>query len=1034
MKKIYTLFVASVFSFASITQLSAQCTGGRYITQLFPANPILTSDVVYGNNIDYTGASEVLKLDIYEPQCDTATARPLIVFAHGGAFVAGDKAGAGYTEFCIGYAKLGYVVASINYRLGFAQDQYGFNGAIMRGVHDGRAAVRFMRDNALNGGNTWKIDPNMIYFAGASAGGIIALHLAYQDLQSELTMDCTGCLGAEPTSLEGTSNNLTCPSTISAILCISGGIRDLSWIHTNDIPAFLAHGDQDGTVPYGNGLFGGYFPVSGGSTVADRCSQTGTTYCFKRMYGQDHQITNPAYVDTIAVISTQFLDHCTCNAALNCTYNGLPPALVPSVSIAVTSCTNPTCQGVAVTFTATAVNPGPVTPVYQWQVNGVNVGTNSITYSSTTLANADIVTCFMSSICNNPDSATSAAITMVVKPTGAPTISIALTSGTNPDCAGTGVTFTATSTNEGIAPVYQWKVNGSNVGTNSTTYTPTTITNGDIITCGISIPASSTCSNTTAAISNAITITVVNPVTPSVSIAITSGANPTCPGLSVTFTATPVNGGATPVYQWQVNSINVGTNSTTFTTTTLANSDIVSCTMTSNATCANPPTAASSVILITVASPAPSPTIATAITFGANPTCGGLPVTFTATITNGGSTPTYQWKVNGVNVGTNLATYTTTTLASGDIVTCSVTSNTLCVNTPTVASAGITMAINPPVTPSIAVAVTSGSNQICAADTTSASATFTATASNAGTNPVYQWYLNGSQITGAQNPTYTLTALVNNDVITCKVVSSASCASPASVSSTGITIRVTPSPALNFTTNMSVCGGNINASNFSSTPSGATYTWTNSNTAIGLAASGTGNVPAFMAVNSSSASITATITVTPTLNGCAGTPSAYTITVDPTATITQSGNVLTSSTSSTYQWYRDGQPIIGATGQTCTATQNGSYSVVVANNVCPSEVVTIGVSGINPVNNNYFFTIYPNPNDGNFTVSFDISIRATYTLELKNSLGALVYREVLTDFSGSYSKQMDITKYGKGIYLISLTNKQNGTAKKMIVY
>jgi gliding motility-associated-like protein len=62
---------------------------------------------------------------------------------------------------------------------------------------------------------------------------------------------------------------------------------------------------------------------------------------------------------------------------------------------------------------------------------------------------------------------------------------------------------------------------------------------------------------------------------------------------------------------------------------------------------------------------------------------------------------------------------------------------------------------------------------------------------------------------------------------------------------------------------------------------GATMTWTNSNTAIGLAASGTGNVPAFTAVNLGTQPITATITVTPRINGCVGTAKSYIITVLP---------------------------------------------------------------------------------------------------------------------------------------------------------
>ncbi len=60
----------------------------------------------------------------------------------------------------------------------------------------------------------------------------------------------------------------------------------------------------------------------------------------------------------------------------------------------------------------------------------------------------------------------------------------------------------------------------------------------------------------------------------------TSGSNPMCPGASATFTATPTNGGSAPVYQWKVNGANVGTNSTTYSTSSLVNGDVVTCVMT----------------------------------------------------------------------------------------------------------------------------------------------------------------------------------------------------------------------------------------------------------------------------------------------------------------------------------------------------------------------------------------------------------------------------------------------------------------------
>ena len=76
-------------------------------------------------------------------------------------------------------------------------------------------------------------------------------------------------------------------------------------------------------------------------------------------------------------------------------------------------------------------------------------------------------------------------------------------------------------------------------------------------------------------------------------------------------------------------------------------------------------------------------------------------------------------------------------------------------------------------------------------------------------------------------------------------------------------------------------GAAIPVTNFSGTPAGVTYSWTNSNPAIGLPASGTGNVPSFTAINRGNDPISGIITVTPTINGCAGTTRTYIITVNP---------------------------------------------------------------------------------------------------------------------------------------------------------
>ncbi len=277
-----------------------------------------------------------------------------------------------------------------------------------------------------------------------------------------------------------------------------------------------------------------------------------------------------------------------------------------------------------------------------------------------------------------------------ISPCGvAASVSIALTAGTNPTCTGSSVTFTATPVNGGTTPAYQWKVNGTNVGTNSPTFTSTTITNGQIVTCVMTSNLPGVTGSP--ATSNGITMTINSAATPSVSIALTSGSNPSCAGASTTFTATPTNGG-TPSYQWKVNGVNAGTNSSTYTTTALTNGQIVSCVMTSTLACASPTTATSNSITMTI-NASVTPSVSIAITSGTNPSAAGASVTFTATPTNGGTTPAYQWKVNGTNAGTNSATFTTTTLTNGQIVTCVLTSNATCAVPATATSNGITMTI-----------------------------------------------------------------------------------------------------------------------------------------------------------------------------------------------------------------------------------------------------------------------------------------------------------------------------------------------------
>jgi gliding motility-associated-like protein len=130
-------------------------------------------------------------------------------------------------------------------------------------------------------------------------------------------------------------------------------------------------------------------------------------------------------------------------------------------------------------------------------------------------------------------------------------------------------------------------------------------------------------------------ITVVAQDGPVPGITITPSANPICAGTSVTFTVTATNGGSAPVYQWQVNGKDMGVTSSTFTSSTFSNNDIITCILTSNAPCASPATAVSNTVTLTVN---PLPVIAPGQVFYMY---GGQPVTLNPVIS--GSIARFLW-------------------------------------------------------------------------------------------------------------------------------------------------------------------------------------------------------------------------------------------------------------------------------------------------------------------------------------------------------------------------------------------------------
>jgi uncharacterized protein (TIGR02145 family) len=284
--------------------------------------------------------------------------------------------------------------------------------------------------------------------------------------------------------------------------------------------------------------------------------------------------------------------------------------------------------------------------------------------------------------------------------------------------------------------------------------------------------------------SNVIEINVVPPLL--VDVSITASANIVCAGAQVTFTATPTNGGANPFFQWKINGINTGGNNPVLLCTPL-NGDCITCVLTSNLSCTTGNPATSNVICMSVN---PNLSVGISITASANPVCEGTLVTYTATPMNGGTTPVYQWKVNGIIVGANNPVYSYIAL-NGDVITCILTSNALCASGNPATSNALTMIVNSNMP--VSISISPSGNTVCAGTTV----IFTSNSINGGTNPVYQWKVNGINV-GINTNSYSYIPLTGDHII-CELTSNAICPTGNPATSNMITMNISTLPIVTFT-------------------------------------------------------------------------------------------------------------------------------------------------------------------------------------------------------------------------------------------
>ena len=282
-----------IFQYTTLICLLAICNNTfaqtRYLGEVF-SSVTITSDVVYGNNLDLNSTPQDLLVDIYEPDTslvDSLAERPLIIYVHSGSFIAapsalqctGSKTDSAVVEFCTQFAKRGYVVAAMSYRVGWnpfdpvqTERIRGLLNAAYRGIQDARTCVRWFRKNFEVGGNTYGIDTSKFIMFGQGTGGYISFASATMDrYDGELNLPkfidpgcccpLTQLCSVIDTALSGdlyglgnrplnTENHPGYSSKIHMTINLGGALADLSWLEEGDVPMLSIHNAADAFAPY----------------------------------------------------------------------------------------------------------------------------------------------------------------------------------------------------------------------------------------------------------------------------------------------------------------------------------------------------------------------------------------------------------------------------------------------------------------------------------------------------------------------------------------------------------------------------------------------------------------------------------------------------------------------------------------------------------------------------------------------------------------------------------------------------------------
>lgn len=241
------------------------------------ANVTTFKNIVFSTATNANGNAQQLALDIYKPANAAGKKFPAIFLIHGGGFVNGDKNSLASTSSKL--AANGYVVVSLNYRLGFGKngarsncaDSNLLKQAIYRSVQDAYGAIDYVVQRA----DDYNVDKNWIFVGGQSAGAITALSTVYFQNERIRSFFVSG------SEKSGSFNAGNSGFTIRGVISMWGAFLDPGLITAKTaLPTIFFQGERDNVVPFNTRPFASCAvatPIYGTYPLYNRLKSLGVT-------------------------------------------------------------------------------------------------------------------------------------------------------------------------------------------------------------------------------------------------------------------------------------------------------------------------------------------------------------------------------------------------------------------------------------------------------------------------------------------------------------------------------------------------------------------------------------------------------------------------------------------------------------------------------------------------------------------------------------------------------------------------------------